>query len=279
MKTMKKITGFMMAAALMASVISGCGPKEAPVTVESLMEGASATMEESKSMEGAMLMEVAMEMTAGDQKQSMSIVMDMDLKTTTDPQASYMAGKMTMDMGATITMDMENYVVQEDGKYVSYTGAQDIWTKVESDSSEFVSAADSNVYKTLAQEAETKLAEQTETINEKECYVVTSKVSGETMKSLMAGSDELLESFNTENLDYSALTADVTVYIGKEDKKPVCMIMDMSSLFKEMFSQLIPAESGSVDIQKANFRYDFTSFDTVDAITVPEDVKASAAEA
>lgn len=279
MKTMKKITGFMMAAALMASVISGCGPKEAPVTVESLMEGASATMEESKSMEGAMLMEVAMEMTAGDQKQSMSIVMDMDLKTTTDPQASYMAGKMTMDMGATITMDMENYVVQEDGKYVSYTGAQDIWTKVESDSSEFVSAADSNVYKTLAQEAETKLAEQTETINEKECYVVTSKVSGETMKSLMAGSDELLESFNTENLDYSALTADVTVYIGKEDKKPVCMIMDMSSLFKEMFSQLIPAESGNVDIQKANFRYDFTSFDTVDAITVPEDVKASAAEA
>ena len=69
----------------------------------------------------------------------MKMSLDADLQAINDKDdknsdASYMKGTIKMEMmGANVSLDMENYVVPEDGKMAVYTGTQGQWVREEQD--------------------------------------------------------------------------------------------------------------------------------------------------
>ena len=78
-----------------------------------------------------------MDIAMGDGTDDVSLGMDMNMETTTEPEASHGKGAVSISMsGMDFSVEMEMYSVQEDGEYVTYTLMEDQWTKEVSDDGE-----------------------------------------------------------------------------------------------------------------------------------------------
>lgn len=263
---------------LAVSVMAGCGKeKSQPVTAESLMKAVEENTKSSKSTDAHMKMNMVMEgddiasIGLGD---SLTMEMDADMKSTTEPVAVYMNGTMGM-LG--MNLDMEIYTVTEDSKLVTYVGMMNQWMRQETeiDTSQIgqLTAASEGLMENLESLA---LAENTEEVNGKEVYILSGTIEGEDIKNIMGPAESVFSAIGggesiTADTAFDGMTVDFKYAVGKEDNLPVYADYDFKG-----FENIANTEDIKMTISTFTMHIDYNDFNTVDAIVVPQEVIDSA---
>ena len=131
-KRTKRLAAIGMSAVMAAALLSGCGGKT-KATPENLLRDMTDRAEEIESA----LMNVKFEMGLSSGTESISFGMDMDMESTTEPEASHGKGEVNFDIvGNSMSTEMEMYSVKEEDQYVTYTMMNGQWTKEAADEEE-----------------------------------------------------------------------------------------------------------------------------------------------
>ena len=272
----RRFLAFFLAAGLAAMSLAGCGAKEKPVTAQSLLEEIETKSKEMNSMTSHLTMNMTME---GEQMASLgvdkiNITMDADNQVTQDPVASYINGKMSL-MG--MNMDMEIYTVLEGDELVNYMGMMGNWMyqRLPFDK-ETINNISANAGTLLEHLDSLTLQEETEDIDGKPAYIISGTLQGEEMMELLgqaqsalgtaAGMDQIIE-----EADVADMSMDFKYAVDQESRLPV-----YADFVFNGFEALTDQEG--VTISEFTMRTDYTGFDNVEKIEVPQEVKDSAQE-
>ena len=103
-----------------------------------------------------------------------------------------------------------------------------------------------------------------------EAYMISGSISGADVKNLLSSMESTLGGLTGDTeMNLDDITVDFTYAVSKADKMP--LYMDM------VFSGLGAGEGDEqVTFSKFNMKMEYTNYDTVEAITVPQDVVDSA---
>lgn len=275
-KKIKKIVSVLSVCLLVMGLFAGCGSK---VTVESLLLDVQKSVKDVKSVKMHATADGKMNLS---ELGSMEMGMDMDISSTLDPKAAYAKGSFHI-LGQSV--DLENYVIAENKEVLTYTGIMGNWILTKDsyekeDSANILAGVGTNLLRNLDL---LKLEEETKEVNGTEAYVISGTVKGEEIEALfdsMNGTfDRLLgeedDFFTLKEWDaleeWEDLSVQLELGIRKEDKLPLYIHMNFGNLSVEKGSEKAAISDVSVKIE-------FTEFNTVDQITVPQDVIDSAME-
>lgn len=254
------------------SGLAGCGaaaPK-AP-TVESILEEVQANTDKLHSMETFTDATIEMSGTALESLGgSLSMGLKMNMETTTDPVANHLTGTLS---ALIMNTEIENYTIVNDNEIVNYISTAGTWMKqslpydaeaaesLEASAGDFLKHADS-----------LSLAEETQVVDGENAYIITGTIKGEDVMELMGAAADIVGSYTGgDQIDFSGLTVDVEYAISADSKMPIYTKMDFSGM---------EAMTGTDEVKIDHMTMDmtYTGFDTVDSITVPQDVIDSAQE-
>lgn len=260
----RKILAVCLMALLAVCALAGCGGKK-EVTAKSLLESVDKQTKDMKSMESKMTMNMTMEGEGMEQLGgSMTISMDVDVQTTTEPAATHMEGTMGM-MG--MNLDLQNYTVQEGDQLCSYTNVMNQWVVQKMDfNKEAAQSLGTSAAELLENSDSLTLEEETRDVEGVQAYIITGTLDGEKMQDLMKSASSSMGSVlgDAAAMDLSGVTVDVEYAVSKEDEKPLYTNM----VFHGMESAVPDANITFSDFTM-NMKY--ISFDTVDTITVPQE--------
>ena len=265
MKKQKRLMALGITAAMAAGLLSGCGTKATP---ENLLRDMQKNAEKTESA----LLNFKMDIAMGDGTDDVSLGMDMNMETTTEPEASHGKGTVSISMsGMDFSVEMEMYSVQEDGEYVTYTLMEDQWTKEVSDDGEMTGEVDSIADNVEEYADQFELAEDLVTVNDKECFELTGELDGDLFSEMMQ--TDMLDSLAGYGIDEEALSDMMfpcTIDIYKDSILPARLYFDMT----ESMAPLM--EDSGVTVSECYVDMTFMEYDTVEEITVPDEAVSAA---
>ena len=265
MKKQKRLMALGITAAMAAGLLSGCGTKATP---ENLLRDMQKNAEKIESA----LLNFKMDIAMGDGTDDVSLGMDMNMETTTEPEASHGKGTVSISMsGMDFSVEMEMYSVQEDGEYVTYTLMEDQWTKEVSDDGEMTGEVDSIADNVEEYADQFELAEDLVTVNDKECFELTGELDGDLFSEMMQ--TDMLDSLAGYGIDEEALSDMMfpcTIDIYKDSILPARLYFDMT----ESMAPLM--EDSGVTVSECYVDMTFMEYDTVEEITVPDEAVSAA---
>ncbi len=256
MKRKRRILSVFLTMCIFAGLLGGCGSKE-KVTAESLINACSKNLENVDSMAGDMGMSLEMGVKQGSMSMNMEFVLDAGVEMTEEPAAFHMNASMKIT-GLFDTGEMEIYTVKgEDGKTVTYTKVDDMWTK----STEESNAVDSDQLKNLSKIADIgkkyKLETETEQVNGKNVYVLTATLDGEELNQIMQSFSGMMENgMDGMDLDFSDTTFKVTYKIYQDSKFPAAVHIAMDGAEIKMVEQnetQVLLKNFTVDMDKLEY--------------------------
>lgn len=265
MKKQKRLMALGITAAMAAGLLSGCGTKATP---ENLLRDMQKNAEKTESA----LLNFKMDIAMGDGTDDVSLGMDMNMETTTEPEVSHGKGTVSISMsGMDFSVEMEMYSVQEDGEYVTYTLMEDQWTKEVSDDGEMTGEVDSIADNVEEYADQFELAEDLVTVNDKECFELTGELDGDLFSEMMQ--TDMLDSLAGYGIDEEALSDMMfpcTIDIYKDSILPARLYFDMT----ESMASLM--EDSGVTVSECYVDMTFMEYDTVEEITVPDEAVSAA---
>ena len=272
--------------AVMAGLVlgaMGCGKE---VTPQSLLDDMEEKIAKENNFSLNMLMECIMsgEIQEGT-TMDLTMDIDLDMEVVSDPESMHGKGTISLGvLGMSQNMDMEMYMVQEDGDYVMYTGMtgatgdmldSDVqgpeWTREVLEKEDITSGYDVSGFSEFADAFE--LEEDLETVNDEDCYVLSGNVSGESLEGILEASMAAMDSAGEmfDSLDADDIELPIKLYLSKSTGLPVQMTMDMADLM----TQAMQSEA-DMTCSKCDYTMTYTGFGDVDDIEVPDDVKEAA---
>lgn len=260
-----------LTAGLCMSLLSGCGEKLTPKKIMNRMEKNLADV---TSFSNHVEMDIKMEELVHYTK----VTMDMEMENTMEPKAGHAKGSAAVTMrDVTLDSQMEIYQVEEDGAQVTYSGMDGAWMKETTEESTGGIALDKNLFSEMSESAdEFQLAEKTIELDGKSCYEMYGDVTGKELMGVLGS--QMLHGFGLVTLpDESAvagLQIPVIFDVYEEDLLPARMHVDMTDVLNELYDGL----GESADVTHYVIQLSFTEYDTVEEITVPEEIQALAAE-
>lgn len=267
MKKQRRLMALGITAVMAAGLLSGCGKKATP---ENLLRDMQKRAEKTESA----LLNFKMEMAMGDGTNDVSLGMDMNMETTTEPEASHGKGTVSINMsGMDFSVETEMYSVQEDGEYVTYTMTEDQWTREVTDDGEMTGEVDSIADNVEEYADQFVLAEDLVTVNDKECFELTGELDGDLFSEMMqTDMTDSLAGYGIDEETLSDMVFPCTIDIYKDSILPARLYFDMTESMAPML------EDSGVTISQCYVDMTFMEYDTVEEITVPEEVAASAAD-
>lgn len=245
--------------------ISGCAKEE---TAENILEQYMNNWEKIESYEGAYEMSMKLGIQASDVSTDMEIKIDMDYEVISNPIAMHQEGDMEIkELG--ISMDMDSYLLEEDGKIVNYAKYNNEWMKAAYGEDNAITILNLDE---MGENADSyKLENKTEKVNDKETYVLTATVKGEEMSDVLENliSEESLEGLDID-MDLSDIHMNYELNIYKETMLPARMAVMMES----NDNSVLYSEEG-IEITLEGFEYEMivNAYDSVNKIEVPEEAK------
>ncbi len=244
---------------------------EAELTADSLLAAMQEYMENASGM--TMDMIFTMDMTIEGER----VVTDMGYtyQVTSDPEAAHVSVTVTYEADyedESMVTTTETYVVLEDGVYVTYSGVDGDWYKMEIE----LDADLMESYTMLDMTTGCTLAEETQKVNGTECFVLTCQLQVDDLQTLF---EEMGLTSLTGEIDYSALTVEETIWLDTETLLPVQSTIDFGDSLTAMMEASIglAGEDGiEFSMEPCVITASYTGFNNVDEITVPEEVIESA---
>lgn len=256
----KKITWLLTAIMLLSAVmLSGCGSKK--VTAESLVKEVNENSEKVKSFSGDLDMQMSINMSQDGYAMDMDMGMEGTFEATTNPEIFHMATKLKMDLLG-VSMDMDVYSQKDGDKVNTYVGMAGNWTKTEEDASKLSQGNLDEMY-SVVDGADMTLAEKTEEYNGKEVYVLTGTVTGDKLQEVMGAMGNVTSDMD---LDISGMEANMTLKVYKDTKLPATVTIEMKDN-----GDGIDADGVTIKFNTMVMTMNYTEFDTVDSITIPEE--------
>lgn len=266
-KTMKRAISTGIVCVMTMALFSGCATKATP---ENLLRDMEKNAEETKS---AMVnVKMNMGMTADSEEISMGI--DMDMESTTEPEASYAIGSVSVGMaGMNFDVELETYSVVEGEEYVTYTLMEDQWTREVSDAEELADEVGS-ITENMAEYADRfELSESLVTVNDQDCYELTGELDGDLIGDMMQ--TDMMDEFSGYDIDesvFSNMVFPCTIAIYQDSILPARVYVDMTDTFASLM------EDAGISISECYMDITFMEYDTVDEITVPEEALSEAVD-
>ena len=272
---MKKKTRYVLYGAMaillsLAAVLVGCGKKQ-KVTADSLMEEVIANMEEMTSAHMDLGADITMGIKQSGISMDLEVNVDMGMEVTDDPSAAHIEAVVSMNLMG-ISMEIESYSVEEDGKQVTYNNVEEEWIRQEQPIEQ--KSADINAI--FAGATSYELQDKMEKVDGREVYVLNGKVDGKYMESVMG---EVSDGIGSFSFDWSKMEMDMVVKIDAKTKRPVEAEIDCKDALEELMKGAMGAagaEDADVSIKEFVMTCTYKSFNDVDEIVVPEKVKAAA---
>lgn len=259
----KKIVWLLVSVMLLSAVaFGGCGKKE--VTAESLVKEANENMEKAKSYAGDMDMQMSMDISSEGVAMDMDMGMKGTIEYTAEPEIFHMKGTMDMSLLG-LSMDMDIYSQVEDDKAVVYMGMMDEWMKSETEVDE---SNMQELYTIAGDGKDMTLAEKTEKIDDREVYVLTTTITGEEFEEIMGVMEGMTEGI--DEMNWSDVQANVTMKIYKDTVLPASVSIEMSDSGEGIESEGVTVKFNSISVVM-----NYTDFDSVDSITIPEEALAA----
>ena len=286
MKISKKILAFGLTLSMIFA-ITGCSQK---TTVESLVQNADTIMQDAKSIDANMQIAMDMSMAYDSMSMEMGVNMDVDIKAHKESDSAYMISDVDISIfGTNQKAEIESYCVKDGDKYTTYSKEEESNTWTYEESTELDYQSNLNIYKYIKDNIKDfTLLKDTVIVNDKDAYEITGKLSGEALKDIMNSvntEDGLLE--GSEDLNYKDMNIDITCYFDKETKNPISIEMDctegiskaINSSDDEKDSQDNMLGEGSIEVKEFSIKLTYNSFDSVDEIEVPKEIKDNAIKA
>lgn len=267
MKKHKRLMTLGFTAIMTAGLLSGCGTKATP---ENLLRDMQKNAEEKESV----LMNFKIEMAFTDGSADVSLGVDMNMETVAEPESVHGKGTVSLNMdGVDFDVETEMYSVKEEDEYVTYSLMQDQWTREVADDGEMTGEVD-NIAEDVQEYADQfKLSEELVTINDKECFELTGELGGDLFSEMIQM--DMLDSLEEYGIDEDALADMVfpcTIDIYRDSILPARLYFEMSDTIASIL------EDSGVTISECYVDMTFMEYDTVEEITVPEEVITSAAD-
>lgn len=228
---MKKIVALVLCLVMVAGLMTGC---QKAMDLDTLVQKVDEAMAAATHTAAKMNMEMDMQLGAEGMTLDMGMDLTMDLKATKDMSASWMDMDMTMDvLGESMDMDMEIYMNAEGDETVTYMyeGTSGTWVKTRQKQENVDAAA--MKFSEMPREKMT-LAPEKETVNGKECYVVTINMDGEYVQTMMESTMSAVTDEATQELmkamDWSKLSAVMTYHVDAESFLPLQMSGEIQGL-------------------------------------------------
>lgn len=236
------------------------------VTPERLVKEMALGMEE----EDSLLCTMDISVTMSDGEDQMEIACKTDVESTEDPEASYIVGRIDMDIAGDGTgIDVERYIVNENDQMISYVRKEDEWIRNVTEEG-YTSIGKAVAERMAESDSAFELSEETVMVNGKECYEIYGNISGEVFSGFK--DTELLEavgmgvSVDIEDLEKEEFFCVADIY--KDTSLPARIRIDLS----ESADYLIHSELPSVTVSEYLIEITYLEYGTVDEIIVPDGV-------
>lgn len=259
-------------------------PNNAELSVSEIFEKA---MENTASIKSASY-SIGMDMEMSSEGTDFSIATTGNIKMTADPMEYEMT--LDMNMGEEIgSMTTTSYLVNEDGKQVLYSGVvyggETFWSKqydATLDSFEQYNAME-NIEMYL-ENAESFKENGTDDINGTEAVRYDGTITGESLENAINSTlGDLGTSIDGTDLSASEIfngIGDLTlsVWIDRETLTVRKYEMDMSEIMSKLFENMSADDESlaGIDVSKVFLSMTVSSYNDIDSITVPDDVKSAA---
>lgn len=245
---------------------------------ELLLEAYKVTSkEESMHMDLSFDMEMKMSMAGSLIKAEVSAEMGMDI--TQEPFAAYANMKMKMkSFGTNESTETEMYIVNEDDQMVQYsTTADGVWSKSLMNGN-MMSLENFTIFdEKLVDQLNPKVV-KSEKVNGKDTHKVEITYDKDSFSYLLSKMEDQLDSFEDIDLDNEAFDdfkLVYNIYVDKENKQILkidgSFAEDANKLFQSMLGTEY-LEGAEFTFEKADIEIEFSDFNKIKEIKVPEDV-------
>lgn len=256
-------------------------PQNAELSVSEIFEKA---IENTASIKSASY-SIGMDMAMSSEGTDFNITTTGNVKMTTDPVEYEMT--LDMDMGEELgSMTTTSYLVNEDGKQVLYSGVvyggETFWSKQHDaslDSFEQYNAME-NIEMYL-ENAESFKENGTEEISGIETVRYDGTITGESLENAINNTlGDLGTSLDGTDLFKGVGDLTLSVWIDKDTLTVRKYEMDMSEIMSKLFENMSADDESlaGIDVSKVFLSMTVNSYNDIDSITVPDDVKSSAEE-
>lgn len=274
---MKKIIAAFLTLALLLS-LSACGFDPlfflkkgiGDLPADEAMARVSENMKEIQSLK----MDGSMEIEMSAMGITVSLKTDYKVEQIVSPNQTHML--MTMDMGALGgKQEAESYTLVDDDKYAVYTKVEDEWTKT---SSELPLAAleEASVYMDAVASYEIIGKEK---INGEDTIHFSGIIAQDKIAEIFEKKSGFLSNFSNLGIDFSSLTESdglgnivFDVWASEKEGLIVRMSMDMTEFMSNLFAKA-SGVGDQIDIEKVNIVCDYSGYNTVTEITLPEEAR------
>ena len=197
-----------------------------------------------------------------------------------DPSAAHLTGTITAssDIGSSKNEE-EIYSLTDSGTKTIYTGSDGNWyqTVQEISGSKQDLIADSGLCQLIADaDLHGVLEEDSRTVDGRECYVIDTAISGDTLRDVM---EEYLtrQDLYLDDVDWSDVSADAAICIYKDTKLPARISLD--SDFSNPFSIGSSDSTAVAHLKAFNIEYTFSDYGTAETVSIPQNIIDTAGSA
>ncbi len=266
-KSVKKAVCILMLYIFTINLITGCNKK---LTPEKLMSEVTENLAKVNSVSNSLNMDIELE----DVLDSTKITMDMEMENTASPMAGHASGEAEVEMSGTkVGSDIEIYQVTEDNEFVTYSSMYGQWVK-ENSGKEEESTFNGNLLQKAGNSIRSfRIAKETVTVDEKECYEMYGDISGKELLQFM-GTDMMGAFGLVEIPDENAimkLQIPITIDIYIDEMLPARIMIDMTDVMNDLYDQ----NDKSTNVNNFMIKLGYTGFNKVDKIEVPQAVKSA----
>ena len=197
-----------------------------------------------------------------------------------DPSAAHLTGTITAssDIGSSKNEE-EIYSLTDSGTKTIYTGSDGNWyqTVQEISGSKQDLISDSGLCQLIADaDLHGVLEEDSRTVDGRECYVIDTAISGDTLRDVM---EEYLtrQDLYLDDVDWSDVSADAAICIYKDTKLPARISLD--SDFSNPFSIGSSDSTAVAHLKVFNIEYTFSDYGTAETVSIPQNIIDTAGSA
>ncbi len=266
-KQKKRLAAMGMAAAMTATLLSGCGGKT-KATPENLLKD----MTDNAGAIESVLMKLDLQMRMESAGEELGIGMTMDIESTVEPEMSYAKGDLSLEMsGSSLSTEMEMYSEKEGDQYVTYTLMENEWTKEIADETKTLGEVDRMTGDIEEYADRFKLEEDLVDVEGKECFELTGELDGEMFSEMLQSN--MMDSFSGYGLSEDVVSdmvfpCDIDIY--RDSILPARISFDLTDTFDTMM-----ADSG-VTAQECYMEIVFTEYDSIEEIVIPDEALEAA---
>lgn len=265
----KKAVCAVLLLALIAAGVTGCSGRMTP---KRLLSAVTENLAKAKSVSNSLHMNMEFE----DVLDTMKISMDMQMENTIKPKAGHAKGTAQVDASGTkVGSDIEIYQVSEGRDSATYSSIYGKWSKETAKGGEKSGIGGSgNLFQEAGDSIKSfRIAKEGVTVEGKECYEMYGDISGKEFLDFM-GLD-IVKAFGLVNLPdekaIKSLKIPITMDISKKEMLPARIIVDMTDVMNNLYDKY----RKSTNVNDFTIKLEYTGFDQVQKIEVPEEVKAA----